>query len=158
MKLQMVNPIPDDYPRMTAYLCADGAADAIEFYKQVFGFTERHRMTFGGKIGHCELSLGDSMIMVSDEYPEMGVVGPKTLGGTPTSMNVYVEDSDAIFAAALAAGAAELRPVEDQFYGDRSGQFEDPWGHRWGVATHIEDVDAEEIERRAAQMMSGEGH
>ncbi len=154
----MVNPIPDGYPRITAYLCVDGAADAIDFYTSVFGCTEQHRMTFGDRIGHCELTLGESMIMLSDEYPEMGVIGPKTLGGTPTSMNVYVEDADATFAAALAAGATELRAVEDQFYGDRSGQFEDPWGHRWGVATHIEDVDDEELERRAAAMMSGSDH
>ena len=154
----MVNPIPDDYPRINTYLCVDGAAEAIEFYTAVLGFTERHRMTFDGRIGHCELLLGDSMIMLSDEYPEMGVVGPKTLGGTPMSMNVYVEDSDATFAAAVAAGATALRPVEDQFYGDRSGQFEDPWGHRWGVATHIEDVDDEEMDRRAAAMMSGDEH
>ena len=154
----MVKPIPDDYPRVTTYLCVDGAAEAIEFYMQVFGFAERHRMTFDGRIGHCELSLGDSMIMVSDEFPEMGVVGPKTVGGTPMSMMVYVEDSDATFAAAVAAGATALRPVEDQFYGDRSGQFEDSWGHRWGVATHIEDVDDDEIERRGAEMMSGSEH
>ena len=154
----MVNPIPDDYPRINTYLCVDGAAEAIEFYTAVLGFTERHRMTFDGRIGHCELLLGDSMIMLSDEYPEMGVIGPKTLGGTPMSMNVYVEDSDATFAAAVAAGATAQRPVEDQFYGDRSGQFEDPWGHRWGVATHIEDVDDDEIARRAAAMMSGDEH
>ena len=154
----MVNPIPDDYPRINTYLCVDGAAEAIEFYTAVLGFTERHRMTFDGRIGHCELLLGDSMIMLSDEYPEMGVIGPKTLGGTPMSMNVYVEDSDATFAAAVAAGATALRPMEDQFYGDRSGQFEDPWGHRWGVATHIEDVDDDEIARRAAAMMSGDEH
>ena len=154
----MVSPIPDDYPRINTYLCVDGAAEAIEFYTAVLGFTERHRMTFDGRIGHCELLLGDSMIMLSDEYPEMGVIGPKTLGGTPMSMNVYVEDSDATFAAAVAAGATALRPVEDQFYGDRSGQFEDPWGHRWGVATHIEDVDDDEIARRAAAMMSGDEH
>ena len=154
----MVNPIPDDYPRINTYLCVDGAAEAIEFYTAVLGFTERHRMTFDGRIGHCELLLGDSMIMLSDEYPEMGVIGPKTLGGTPMSINVYVEDSDATFAAAVAAGATAQRPVEDQFYGDRSGQFEDPWGHRWGVATHIEDVDDDEIARRAAAMMSGDEH
>ena len=152
----MVSPIPEDYPRVTAYLCVDGASEAIDFYSRVFGFTERHRMTFGDKIGHCELSLGGSMIMVSDEYPEMGVIGPKSLGGTPTSMNVYVEDAAATFAAPRAAGGDELRPGEDQVYGDRAGQFEDPWGHRWGVATHIEDVDDEELERRAAAMMSGD--
>ena len=151
----MVNPIPDDYPRVTTYLCVDGAAEAIDFYSRVLGFTERRRMTFEGRVGHCELALGDSLVMVSDEYPEMGVIGPKTLGGTPMSMNVYVEDADATFATALAAGATELQPVEDQFYGDRSGQFEDPWGHRWGVASHVEDVDDDELDRRAAEMMSG---
>ena len=151
----MVNPIPDDYPRVTTYLCVDGAAEAIDFYSRVLGFTERRRMTFEGRVGHCELELGDSLVMVSDEYPEMGVIGPKTLGGTPMSMNVYVEDADATFATALAAGATELQPVEDQFYGDRSGQFEDPWGHRWGVASYIEDVDDDELDRRAAEMMSG---
>ena len=154
----MVNPIPDDYPRITAYLCVDGAAEAIEFYTAVLGFTERHRMTFDGRIGHCELLLGDAMIMLSDEYPDMGVIGPKTLGGTPMSMMVYVEDSDATFAAAVAAGATAQRPVEDQFHGDRSGQFEDPWGHRWVVSTHVEDVDDDEIARRAAAMMSGDEH
>lgn len=154
----MINPIPDNRPRVSAYLCVDGAADAIEFYTSVLGFTERGRMEFEGRIGHCELTLGDSLVMLSDEWPEMGVVGPKTLGGTPMSMNVYVEDSDATFAAALAAGATELRAVENQFYGDRSGQFEDPWGHRWGVSTHVEDVDSEELARRAASMMNEGDH
>lgn len=152
----MTNPIPDNRPRVSVYLCVDGAADAIEFYTSVLGFTELNRMDFGGQVGHCELAMGDSLVMLSDEWPEMGVVGPKTLGGTPMSMNVYVEDSDATFAAALAAGATELRPVENQFYGDRSGQFEDPWGHRWGVSTHVEDVEPEELARRAAAMMSGD--
>ncbi len=152
----MVNPIPDDYPRVSTYLCVDRAADAIDFYTGVLGFTESRRMTFAGRIGHCELRLGDSLIMLSDEWPEMDVVGPKTLGGTPVSMTVNVEDCDATFAAALAAGATELRPPEDQFYGDRAGQFLDPWGHKWSVHTHIEDVDDEELDRRAAAMM-GEG-
>ena len=154
----MTNPIPDNRPRVSAYLCVDGAADAIEFYTRVLGFAERGRMEFEGRVGHCELALGDSLVMLSDEWPEMGVVGPKTLGGTPMSMNVYVEDSDATFAAALASGATELRPVENQFYGDRSGQFEDPWGHRWGVSTHVEDVDPEELARRAAAMMNEGDH
>jgi PhnB protein len=150
----MTNPIPDNRPRVSVYLCVDGAGAAIEFYTNVLGFTERNRMEFGDRVGHCELALGDSLVMLSDEWPEMGVVGPKTLGGTPMSMNVYVEDSDATFAAALAGGATEIRPVENQFYGDRSGQFEDPWGHRWGVSTHVEDVDPEELSRRASAMMS----
>lgn len=150
----MTNPIPAGRPRVSVYLCVDGAAEAIEFYTSVLGFTERNRMEFGDRVGHCELALGDSLVMLSDEWPEMGVVGPKTLGGTPMSMSVYVEDSDATFAAALAEGATEIRPVENQFYGDRSGQFEDPWGHRWGVSTHVEDVDPEELSRRASAMMS----
>ena len=152
----MTNPIPDDRPRVSVYLCVDGAADAIAFYTSVLGFAELRRMEFGDRIGHCELALGDSLVMLSDEWPEVGVVSPRTLGGTPASMSVYVEDADATFAAALAAGATVLRPVEDQFYGDRSGQFEDPWGHRWGVATHVEDVDDDELARRAAAMMTGD--
>ena len=154
----MVSPAPDGYPRITTYLCVDGAVDAIEFYKSVLGVEERTRSEHEGKVGHAELALDDSLFMVSDEYPEMGVIGPRTLGGTPVAMTVYVEDADATFAAALAAGATELRPVQDQFYGDRSGQFEDPWGHRWGVSTHIEDIDHEEMARRAAAVMGGEEH
>ena len=152
----MTKPIPDDYPKLTPALCADGASDAIAFYTNVLGANERLRLDDGGKVGHAELELDGSLIMISDEYPEIGVVGPKTLGGTAVSLNVYVEDVDATFAAALAAGATELRPVTEQFYGDRAGQFLDPWGHRWGVSTRIEDVDQEEMARRAAEAMSGE--
>ncbi|WP_420625749.1 VOC family protein [Candidatus Poriferisodalis sp.] len=155
----MVQPIPDDYPRVSPTLSVDGAAEAIDFYVNVLGMTERMRIDMGGKIGHSELALGDSLIMVADEFPEMGFVGPKSLGGTPVHMTVYVEDVDAIFAAALEAGASELRSVEDQFYGDRSGQFEDPWGHAWNVMTHVEDVDPEELARRSEAAMAemGEG-
>ena len=152
----MGNPIPDNYPRLTPALCVDGASDAIEFYTNVLDATERMCLEDGGKVGHAELEFGDSLVMISDEYPEIGVVGPKTLGGTAVSLNVYVEDVDATFAAALKAGATELRPVSEQFYGDRAGQFLDPWGHRWGVATRIEDVDQEEMARRATEAMSGE--
>ena len=154
----MTDPIPADRPRVSTYLCLDGADGAIAFYTTVLGFTETRRMEFDGRVGHCELTLGDSLLMVSDEWPEMGVVGPKRLGGSPVSINVYVEDSDAAFAAALAAGATEIRPVQDQFYGDRSGQFEDPWGYRWSVSTHIEDVDDGELDRRAAAMMDESDH
>ncbi len=150
----MVQPIPDGWPRISTYLCVDGAAEAIKFYTDVMGFTERRRIETGGKIGHAELELGNSLVMLSDEWPEMGALGPKTIGGTPVSMNVYVEDVDATFAAALAAGASQVSPVQDQFYGDRSGGFEDPWGHSWNVAMHIEDVDDEELNRRAKAMMS----
>jgi PhnB protein len=152
----MVKPIPDDYPRVSVSLSIDGASDAIEFYRAVFGAEQRLRLDGpGGKVAHAELLIGDSVIMVADEFPEMGFVGPRRIGGTPVSLSVYVEDADATFAAAVERGATPLRPVEDQFYGDRSGQFEDPWGHHWGVATHIEDVSADELERRAAQVMGG---
>jgi PhnB protein len=150
-----VNPIPDGYPRVIPSLVIDGASAAIEFYGAVLGTSVRMRMESpGGKVGHAELQLGDSVLMVSDEFPDMGFVGPKTVGGTPVTISVYIEDVDAAFQRALDAGATELRPVENQFYGDRSGQFEDPFGHRWNVATHVEDVPEEEVGRRAAALMS----
>ncbi len=147
-----VKAIPDGYPQVTPYLCIDGAAEAIEFYGKVFGATQRgDRMPApGGKVGHAELQLGDSVIMLSDEFPDMNMRSPKAVGGTPIVMSVYVEDVDAVFERAVQAGATTLRPVEDQFYGDRSGTIEDPFGHRWNLATHIEDVSPEEMERRAA--------
>ena len=151
----MVDPIPSNYPRVSVSLCVDGGAEAIDFYTKILGATERLRMDHGGKIGHAELTIGDSLIMVNDEYPEMDIVGPKIVGGTPVTLTVYVEDVDTAFAAALDAGATELRAVENQFYGDRSGQLLDPWGHRWNIASHVEDVDPAEIERRAAQMAEG---
>jgi PhnB protein len=152
-----VKPIPDGYPQVSPYLVVDGASEAIDFYKQVFGASERMRMDApGGKIGHAELGLGDSVIMLADEFPDMGFRGPKAVGGTPVTVSVYVEDVDATFDRAVQAGAKGLRPVEDQFYGDRSGQFEDPFGHRWSVATHVEDVPPDEMAKRAAAAM-GEG-
>jgi PhnB protein len=152
-----VKPIPDDYPRVTAYLAIDGASDAIEFYKKIFGAQERFRMPQpDGTLGHAEIQLGDSVIMMSDAFPDMGVVDPKKLGGTPVTLTVYVEDVDATFANALKAGATQLQPVEDKFYGDRAGQFEDPWGHRWNVMSHVEDVSPEEMEKRAAAFSAGE--
>ena len=151
----MVNAIPEGYPQVIPYLCVDGAAAAIEFYTTVFGATERMRMPApGDTIGHCELQLGDSVIMLADEFPDMNT-SPKTLGGSPVTLSVYVEDVDSVFDRAVQGGATALRPVEDQFYGDRSGQFEDPFGHRWNVASHVEDVSPEEMERRAAQAMAG---
>jgi PhnB protein len=152
-----VQPIPDGYPRVSPYLIVSGASDAIGFYTKVLGATERMRMAGpDGKVGHAELQIGDSVIMLADEFPEMGAVGPRTVGGSPVTIGVYVDDVDATFAAAIAAGAKELRAVENQFYGDRSGQFEDPFGHRWNVATHVEDVSPEEMARRAAEMAPGE--
>lgn len=148
-----VKPIPDGYPRITPYLCVDGAAAAIDFLVEVFGATERMRVPMpNGQIGHAEVSIGDGLIMLSDEYPEMGVIGPKTIGGTAVTVMVYVEDSDATFAKAIAAGATVERPVETHFYGDRSGQFIDPFGHRWNVTTNVEDVPPDELARRSAEM------
>jgi len=150
-----VKPIPDGYPQVSPYLAVDGAADAIAFYQQVFGAIERMRMPGpDGTIGHCELELGDSLIMLADEYPDVGHHGPQHYGGTPVAISVYVEDVDDVFARALAAGASALREPEDQFYGDRSGSFEDPFGHRWHVATHVEDVSPEEMVARAEQVGS----
>jgi PhnB protein len=151
-----VKPIPDGYPRVTPYLHVDGASKAIDFYRTVFGAKERMRMAGpDGRIGHAELEIGNSMIMVADEHPDMNIRGPKSIGGTPVTVLVYVEDVDRAFERALKAGAKELRPVENQFYGDRSGQFEDPFGHHWNVATHVEDVPPDEMAKRAAKVMGG---
>ena len=151
-----VQPIPAGYPRLSPYLCVDGAARAIGFYTDVLGATERMRMDGpDGRIGHAELSIGESMIMLADEYPDMGFLSPGRIGGTAVTLHLYVEDVDAVFEKALAAGAKALRPVENQFYGDRSGQFEDPFGHRWNVASHVEDVSEEEMARRAEAYTSG---
>ena len=151
----MVKPIPDEYPRVTPYLIVDGATAAIDFYSSVLGATERVRMPDpNGRIGHAELNIGDSVVMLADEQPAMGIRGPTTIGGSPVTLHVYVEDADAAFERAIAAGATELRPIENQFYGDRSGQFEDPFGHRWNVATHVEDVPPDEMAKRAAAAMA----
>jgi len=149
----MTNPIPDGYPRMSPSLAVDDGAKALDFYTAVFDATERMRMNGpDGKVAHSELQVGDSVLMVSDESPEMGYLGPKKVGGSPVVISVYVEDVDATFAKALELGAKATREPEDQFYGDRSGQFEDPWGHKWSVATHVEDVSEEEMEKRMAAM------
>jgi len=151
----MANPIPDGYPRVIPYLIVDGGTAAIDFYSSVLGATERMRMPApDGKIGHAELELGDSLIMLADEFPDMDAHGPKAMGGTPVSLLVYVEDADAAFDRAIQAGAKSLQPVEDKFYGDRSGRFEDPFGHRWDVATHVEDVPPDEMAKRAADAMA----
>jgi PhnB protein len=151
-----VRPIPEGYPQVTPYLIVDDASAAIDFYSNVFGAKERVRMPAPeGKIGHAELQLGDSLIMLADEFPDMGNRGPRSVGGSPVTVSVYTEDVDDVHERALKAGAKELRPVENQFYGDRAGQFEDPFGHRWSVATHVEDVPADEMERRVAEMMGG---
>ena len=152
----MPQAIPEGYPRLTPYLHVDGAAAAIDFYTSVLGAEERMRMPGpDGKLGHAELQFGNSVLMLADEYPDMDIHGPKSVGGTPVTLHVYVEDVDDVFDRAVKAGAKLLRPVEDQFYGDRSGMFEDPWGHRWNVASHVEDVPPDEMARRAAEVMGG---
>jgi PhnB protein len=151
----MVKPIPDGYPRVTPYLIIDGASAAIDFYRSVFGAAERMRMPGpDGKIGHAELEIGDSLIMLADEAPDMGARGPRAVGGTSVTLHVYVEDADGVFESAIQAGAKALSPVEGRFYGDRSGQFEDPFGHQWSVATHVEDVAPDEMSKRVAAAMA----
>ncbi len=151
----MAQSIPNDYPRLTPYLIVDDAATAIDFYNSVLGANERMRMAGpDGRVGHAELDIGDSMIMLADEHPDMGARGPRTVGGTPVTLHVYVEDVDDVFESALKAGAKALRPLENKFYGDRSGQFEDPFGHHWNVASHVEDVPPEEMAKRAEAAMT----
>ena len=142
-------PIPEGYHTATPYLIVKGAASAIEFYKKAFGATELLRLAApDGKLGHAEIKIGDSPIMLADEVPEMKYLGPESLGGTPVAMLLYVDDVDTRFSQAIAAGANEVRPVKDQLYGDRSGTLQDPFGHLWTIATHVEDVSPEEIEKR----------
>ena len=152
-----VQPIPDHYPRVTPYLHVDGAAEAIDFYTKVLGASQRGDRMVGpdGKVGHAELGLGDSVIMLADSNPDFGALDPKMVGGTPMTIHVYVEDVDAVQQAALDGGATELRAVETQFYGDRSGRFEDPFGHHWNIASHVEDVPPEEMQERAEKAMAG---
>ena len=146
-----VKPIPDGYHSVTPYLVMNGAAGAIDFYKKAFGAIELFRMPHGDKIGHAEIKIGDSPIMLADEQPAMGYVGPQALGGTPVSLMIYVEDVDTIYKNAIDAGATEVKPLQDQFYGDRSGTLKDPFGHFWTVATHKEDVTPEEMNKRMAK-------
>jgi PhnB protein len=153
-----VKPIPDGYHTVTPYLIVKGGAKAIDFYKKAFGAEELFR--FPGPEGcvmHAELKIGDSPIMLADEFPDMGAVSPKSLGGTPVGILLYVKDCDAVFKKAVAAGAEVDREVKDQFYGDRSGTVVDPFGHKWTIATHIEDISVEECNRRAAAFMKDAG-
>jgi PhnB protein len=148
-----VKPIPEGYRSVTPYLVVKGAAKAIEFYKKVFAAREKFRMDGpGGTIAHAELEIGDSVVMLADENPQHGALSPASIGGTPVSIMLYVEDVDRVAEKLTQAGAKVRRPVQDMFYGDRSGGFEDPFGHHWHVSTHIEDVTPEEIERRMAKM------
>ena len=149
-----VKPIPDGYHSVTPYLIVRGGAQALEFYQQAFGAVELMRMAGpDGKIGHAEIRIGDSPVMLADEHPEMDVLGPQSRGGSTCGMLIYVDDVDTAFPQALAAGATEERPVQDQFYGDRSGTLVDPFGHRWTIATHVEDLSPEELAQRAEAAM-----
>lgn len=153
---QKVDPIPADYPGVTPYLCVKDAAAAIEFYKKGFGATERMRLPMpDGKIGHAEVKIRDAIVMLADEHPETGHISPQTLGGSTVKLHMYVEDVDAFFDRAVAAGAKILIAPADQFYGDRSGRLEDPFGHVWLVSTHTEDVLPEEMKKRMEAFSQG---
>jgi PhnB protein len=151
-----VKPIPEAYHTVTPYLIIEGAAAAIEFYKQAFGAKELFRFPAPeGKIGHAEIKIGDSPIMLADAYPDMGYNGPKSLGGSPVSLMIYVENVDTVFNQAVEAGATVKEAVSDKFYGDRIGSLIDPFGHVWHVSTHKEDVSLEEMEKRAKAASAG---
>ncbi len=148
-----VQPIPDGYHTVTPYLIVKDAAAALDFYQRALGAMERVRMPGPeGKIMHAEIQVGDSMIMLADEFPGMGAVSPQTIGGTAVGLCLYIKDVDARFQQAVAAGAKVERPLQNQFYGDRSGTIIDPFGHKWTLATHVEDVTPEEMQRRMAAM------
>jgi PhnB protein len=151
MQKGKTKPVPEGYHTVTPYLVVDGAAKALEFYARAFGATERMRMPGpGGKIGHAEIRVGDSAIMLADEHPEVGARGPRAYGGAAVSLHLYVPHVDETVEKAVAAGAKLLQPVENKFYGDRMGTIEDPFGHHWHVSTHVEDVAPDEMARRAA--------
>ena len=150
---EKTNPIPEGYKGATPYLCVNGAASAIDFYKQAFGAMETMRIADpSGKIGHAEIKIGEAPIMLADEFPDMGFRSPQAFGGSPVTIHLYVADVDTLFSQAVAAGAKAVEPVEDKFYGDRAGKLEDPFGHVWYIATHKEDIAPEEVQKRAAAM------
>jgi PhnB protein len=151
-----VKPIPDGYTSITPYLITKNAGTALEYYKKTFGATEKMRLnTPDGRLMHAELKIGDSLLMLGEERGDTCGRGPETLGGSPVTIHLYVEDVDAVFALAVDTGSTVVRPVENQFYGDRSGMFTDPFGHLWNVSTHIEDVPPEEIKKRVSAMFAG---
>jgi PhnB protein len=147
----MTQAIPSEYRGATPYLCVKDAARALDFYKKAFGAKETMRMPHGDRIGHAEIRIGDAPVMLADEFPQMGMRSPQALGGSPVNILVYVEDVDRFVERAVKAGAKVTKPVADQFYGDRLGCVDDPFGHSWSFATHIEDVSPEEMQRRMAQ-------
>ena len=151
-----VKSIPEGYHSVTPYLIIRGAAEAIEFYKKALGATELFRFAApDGKVGHAELQIGNSRIMLADEYPDMGYNGPQTIGGSPVALMIYLDDVDTVFKRAVDAGATVKEPLQDKFYGDRLGTVIDPFGHRWHLATHKEDISMEEMERRAKAAAGG---
>ena len=152
----MPKPIPEGYHSVTPYLVVDDAKSAIDFYTRAFGAQEKFRMPMGDRIGHAEILIGDSHVMLADEFPDMGHLGPKNRGGTTVSLMVYVPDVDTAFKRAIDAGATETRPLENQFWGDRMGTLTDPFGHVWSLATHVEEVAPDEIERRMQQFSKGQ--
>jgi PhnB protein len=150
----MVRPIPEGYHSVTPYLVVDDAAAAIDFYTRAFGAREKFRLPMGDRIGHAEIIIGDSHVMLADEFPDMGHLGPKSRGGTTVSLMIYVEDVDSAFRQAIDAGATEKRAVENQFWGDRMGTLTDPFGHMWSLATTVEEVSPEEMQRRMPEFSS----
>ena len=153
-----VKPIPEGHQAVSPYLIVDGGARALDFYKKAFGATELFRMEApGGKIGHAEIKIGDSVVMLADESPEQDFLSPKARGGTSVLLHLYVPNVDNFVAKAIAAGAELVRPVTDQFYGDRAGGIKDPFGHSWYVATHKEELSPAEIKKRAAEYMKKSG-
>jgi len=150
-----VKHIPEGYHSLTPYLYVSDAARALDFYRSAFGATELFRLPMGERIGHAEMQIGDSRFMLADEFPDMNTLGPARRGGPTAGFMLYVEDADAAFARAVAAGATVEAAVKDQFYGDRSGTVVDPFGHKWSLATHVEDVDPEELQRRMAELGMG---
>ena len=155
MATKAKSPIPAGYHTVTPYLIVKGAAEAIEWYKKTLGAEEKMRMPGpGGKVMHAELDFGGSVVMLADEMPEMGAKSPQTLGGTPAGMMYYVKDVDTVFKKAISAGAKVEREVQDQFYGDRSGTFVDPFGHKWTVGTHTEDMTPQEMQQRMQEFMA----
>lgn len=150
-----VNYIPEGYSTATPYIIVKDGAAALDFYATAFGAVELHRLNMpDGRIGHAEFTIGDSRMMLAGEFPELDALSAETIGGSPVSIMLYVEDVDEMFARSLAAGGTELQPVENKFYGDRSGTLRDPFGHKWTISTHIEDVTPEELDRRSKEWMS----
>ncbi len=152
---ESVKAIPEGYEGVTPYLICKNAEAAMDFYTRAFGAVELFRIGSPGMVGHAEMKVGNAIFMMADEHPDMGIHSPETIGGSPVHLMIYVEDVDTFCEKAVAEGLAVLRPIENQFYGDRSGQFKDPFGHVWSFATHVEDVSPEEMNNRAAAAYGG---